>query len=116
MSDIDLSGRGGQEVALLTSGSLTPEDEQDGPSLGLLAVFALPAEAEVSLVVYDVLGREVRRVASGVGADGAGRGLEIDDSGLAAGTYLYRLTAVTATETLGETGRMTVVRSRQSAW
>ncbi len=72
--------------------------------------YDLPADAEVRLEVYDTLGREVLRVPAGAVAAGAARTLWLDAAGLAAGTYLWRLTAEAGAETFTETGRLTLVR------
>ena len=67
--------------------------------------FALPEAADVRLVVYDVMGREVARLADGPLAAGYHR-VRFDASGLASGVYLYRIEvgAFTATR------RMTLVK------
>jgi hypothetical protein len=72
--------------------------------------FDLPQAGEVSLVVVDMMGREVMRVPATAVAAGAGQRLELDGQGLAAGMYLYRLTAVTAEGTKVATGQITLVK------
>lgn len=72
--------------------------------------FTVDTEAEVSLAVYDLLGRRVAQTASERVAAGAERSLSVEAAGLASGVYLFRLTAETARGTLVETGRLTVVR------
>lgn len=71
--------------------------------------YDLPVDAQVSVEVFDVLGRRVVEVAPETVAAGAGRTVTLD-AALPSGTYLYRLTAEMPTETRTETGRMTVVR------
>jgi 2',3'-cyclic-nucleotide 2'-phosphodiesterase (5'-nucleotidase family) len=71
--------------------------------------FGLPSSADVEVVVYDVLGREVLREASGALAAGT-HDLRLDAAGWASGVYVYRLTAAAAGQTWTATGRMTVVR------
>ncbi len=67
--------------------------------------FSLPENMDVNLVVYDVLGREVSRVASG--PMGAGHhALAVDAQGWGAGTYVYRLETARGVKT----GQMVVVR------
>lgn len=61
--------------------------------------------ATVELMVYDVLGREVKRIFSGVLPGGTKR-FFFDTSGLPAGVYVYRLRSGQATQIR----RMTVVR------
>ena len=73
-------------------------------------VYDLPAAAAVTLVVYDVLGREVRRVAvGGVGA-GARHQIRFEAGGLASGTYLYRVVARLADRQETQTGRVTLLK------
>lgn len=67
--------------------------------------FSLAAPADVRLIVYDVLGREVARLAEGALAPGE-HTLALDVRGLPAGTYLARLAAGERAETI----RFTVVR------
>ncbi len=76
--------------------------------------YALPQEAEVSLVVYDIIGQEVRRLAVGQrqsagfyrlvwdGRDGAGRAV-------GSGVYFYRLRAVGDTRFV-QTRKMTLIK------
>ena len=54
--------------------------------------YDLPISAEVSLKVYDVLGRELRELV-GFRQDAGRHQVNFDASGLASGIYLYRLTA-----------------------
>jgi len=67
--------------------------------------FALPEAGSVSLVVYDIMGREVTRLAEGNRPAGIHR-VRWDASSLPSGVYLYRLT----TKGYTETRRMTVIR------
>ncbi|GIV58003.1 MAG: hypothetical protein KatS3mg042_0916 [Rhodothermaceae bacterium] len=60
--------------------------------------FALPESAPVSLVIYDVTGREVARLVDGTLAAGYHR-VQWEASSMPSGLYLYRLTAGTYTET-----------------
>ncbi|MEP0547713.1 MAG: DUF4397 domain-containing protein [Rhodothermales bacterium] len=71
--------------------------------------YDLPADALVSVEVYDVLGRRVAEVAPEAVSAGSGRTVTLD-AALPSGTYVYRLTAEMPAETRTETGRMTVVR------
>ncbi|MDX1419073.1 MAG: T9SS type A sorting domain-containing protein [Rubricoccaceae bacterium] len=66
--------------------------------------FALEADADVRLTVYDVLGREVAVLVDGYREAGAHQAV-FDARGLAAGTYVYRLTAGAE----ATTGRLTVL-------
>ena len=67
--------------------------------------FALPEDAQVRLVVYDVMGRAVAEVANGAFPAGFHR-VSVDTGALASGTYVYRLT----TPVGAETRRLTVIR------
>ena len=60
--------------------------------------FALPERAAVSLVVYDVLGREVARLAEGTFEAGR-HTVRFDAAGLPSGTYLVRFEAGGVTQT-----------------
>lgn len=72
--------------------------------------FDLPQTAEVSVEIIDVLGRSVMTLPAAQIEAGANRHLDVNASSLASGTYLYRLLARTATETMVRTGRMTLVK------
>ena len=54
--------------------------------------YSIPKESQVSLKIYDVMGREVVELASGRQAAGS-YNIEFDASSLASGTYFYKLTA-----------------------
>jgi len=68
--------------------------------------FGLPEAAEVSLEVYDLLGRRVAQLAGGQMEAGYHRA-RLDGSRLSSGVYVYRLVAG---EGFIETGRMVLVR------
>ena len=73
--------------------------------------FALPEAAEVTLALYDMLGREVRRIESGTVA--AGRPQAVVGTGdLASGVYVYRLRAIGAGsgEPFAGTGKLVIVK------
>jgi arylsulfatase A-like enzyme len=67
--------------------------------------FSIAEGADVRLAVYDVLGREVAVLVDGYAEAGAHRAV-FDARGLAAGTYVYRLTAGSAVQT----GRLVLAR------
>jgi hypothetical protein len=72
--------------------------------------FALPEAAEVTLTVYDMLGREVQRIESGTVAAGRPRAV-VGTEGFSSGIYVYRLRAVgTSGETFTGTGKLVVVQ------
>ena len=71
---------------------------------------SLPSDADVTLEVYDALGRRVLRRERTMAA-GAGRPFEVGGASLASGVYFYRVTA--EAEDGGEhsqTGKMILVR------
>lgn len=72
--------------------------------------FDLPQAAEVTLAVYDLLGREVQRLHAGTLAAGAGQQLRFAADGLASGSYLYRLTARFADGVEMQTGRFVLLK------
>jgi choice-of-anchor B domain-containing protein len=87
-------GNGSQAAGVVTVSSAWPNPARDGGSAFDLA---LPSEANLRADVYDLSGRRIRSLASGVYA--AGRHTihwdARDDAGqqVAAGTYLYRIEA-----------------------
>lgn len=72
--------------------------------------FDLPASSQVTLFVYDLLGREVSRVLVGERAAGNQQTVRFDAQGLPSGTYLYRLQAQTVTDRLIQTGQFTLLK------
>ena len=58
--------------------------------------FDLPQASEVTVAVFDVMGRQVMTLNKGTMAPGEDRTVEIDGSSLASGVYVFRLTAVGA--------------------
>jgi len=54
--------------------------------------YDLPHDSRVSILVYDILGREVRHLVSGVEEAGC-HDLRLDARGLASGAYIYRMQA-----------------------
>ena len=71
--------------------------------------FALPEGADVRLMVYDALGREVARLVDGPVAAGY-QHATFEAANLPSGVYLYRLEAKGAAETFAKTGRMVLVK------
>ena len=72
--------------------------------------FNLPASAEVSVEVFDMLGRRVMALPVQTVAAGANRSIQVDGGQLASGMYLYRVVATMAQETKIGTGRMMLVK------
>ena len=60
--------------------------------------YVIPRTAFVRLVVFDLLGRTVRTLVSGVQGFGP-HSVVFDGAGLASGVYFYRLTAEGFTQT-----------------
>ena len=54
--------------------------------------FGLPAESVVNLVIYDVLGREVRTLVNNKSLKAGTHSYNFNASSIASGTYIYRLT------------------------
>lgn len=73
-------------------------------------LFDLPETASVSIEIIDLMGRSVMLLPAQVMKAGANQKVQVDASRLASGTYLYRVKAQTATDTLIETGRMMLVK------
>ncbi len=72
--------------------------------------FDLPEAAEVSVEVYDVMGRRVMTVDKGAMNAGADQRVEINGSGLASGVYVYRVNVAGASETWVRSGQITLTR------
>jgi len=70
----------------------------------------LPQKADVTVEVYDLLGRKVQTAHSGEMAAGSGRTVRINGSDLSSGTYFYRARVEMGESRVTETGKMTVVR------
>ncbi len=62
------------------------------------------------LLVYDVLGREVRRQLVGQQPAGASHRIAFEAQGLASGTYLYRVVARLADRQEMKTGRFVLMK------
>ena len=72
--------------------------------------FDLPEPAEVTVAVFDLTGRVVGTERPQVLASGTELTVRVDASGLASGTYVYRLIARGRNQTYSGLGRMMVVR------
>ena len=120
-SDGSFRTAGDGVTVTLTRGQATPAE--GGPDGSAFAVTAgpnpfreratlrleLPAAAEVTVEVYDVLGRLVLAEPVGQRAAGAAE-VTIDGSALGAGTYVWRVRADVGGEVLNATGRLTRLR------
>ena len=72
--------------------------------------FDLAENAEVGLDVYNLLGRRVLSVPSSRVQAGADRSLRVEASDLSSGTYVYRVTARSSSDTMVRSGRMTLIK------
>lgn len=75
--------------------------------------FTLPAASRVDLVVYDLQGRRVVQALKDAQQPAGRHTVSIDGSGLASGTYLYRLTARSLADgsvVFSDTQKMTLVK------
>nr|MBX2822385.1 T9SS type A sorting domain-containing protein [Rhodothermaceae bacterium] len=73
-------------------------------------VFDLPEAAEVQLEVYDLLGRLVMTSPIAPFEAGPSHQITVDGSSLASGTYIYHLSAQTASGEWVRIGKMTVLK------
>ena len=78
------------------------------PSTTIL--FDLPESAEISIQLFDLLGRQVMSRPPTTVHAGADRGVQIEGSSLSSGTYIYRVIARSATSTMIKSGRLTLVK------
>jgi hypothetical protein len=72
--------------------------------------FDLPATAEVSIEIYDMLGRRVMVMPAQSIQAGAKRSLQVNASALASGSYFYRVIAKAEASTMVDSGRMLLVK------
>ncbi|PIO48663.1 MAG: hypothetical protein CMR00_04110 [[Chlorobium] sp. 445] len=72
--------------------------------------YALPAASEVSLRVYDMLGRMVSEVLRSVKQEAGVYEVRFDARGLSSGVYLYRLEATSAQRRFVETKKMLLMK------
>ncbi|MEX1054848.1 MAG: T9SS type A sorting domain-containing protein, partial [Rhodothermales bacterium] len=73
-------------------------------------LFDLPETAEISIQLFDLLGRQVMSRPPTTVQAGADRGVQIEGSSLSSGTYIYRVIARSATSTMIKSGRLTLVK------
>lgn len=72
--------------------------------------FDLPETAEVSVIVVDMLGRNVLTIPAQTIQAGAKRTIQVSASDLASGTYLYRVLAKGVQNTWSATGKMILIK------
>ncbi|MXW63478.1 MAG: T9SS type A sorting domain-containing protein [Bacteroidetes bacterium SB0668_bin_1] len=73
-------------------------------------VFDLPSAAEVTVHVFDVLGRNVIVTSPVSLSSGWGHSLEMNASSLPSGVYVYQIRAQAGSEMLVQSGRMTLAK------
>jgi hypothetical protein len=84
---------GVEEVAGLQPEQFTLEQNYPNPFNPTTTIqFSLPIKSTVSVKVFDILGREVRTLVNDVKSPGTYKVL-FDGTGLASGTYFYRMEA-----------------------
>jgi hypothetical protein len=72
--------------------------------------FDLPASADVSIEVYDMLGRRVMVLPMQTIQAGSKRSVQLNASQLASGSYFYRVIAQMESKTQVDNGRMTLIK------
>jgi hypothetical protein len=72
--------------------------------------FNLPSQADVTLEVYDMLGRRVMLQPKKAMSAGEKKAIKVQGRDLSSGVYLYRLKVETNAETMVKSGRMVVVK------
>lgn len=72
--------------------------------------FDLPQSADVSVVVVDLLGRQVLSVPSATFEAGAGKTIQLDASDLSSGIYMYQIIARSQGGVNVATGTMTLIK------
>jgi hypothetical protein len=72
--------------------------------------FDLPVTADVSVEVYDMLGRRVLMTPSSTRAAGTAQSIRLDASALPSGSYVYRVVANTTDQEFVGMGRMLLVK------
>ena len=73
-------------------------------------LFDLPVQANVKVMVYDLIGQEVMQVPTKSFSSGASHRIEIEASDLASGIYFYHVVADFGTSQKIETGLMTLLK------
>jgi hypothetical protein len=87
-ASVTVEGRATPDVEALAVQKNVPNPFTDHTSIQM----TLPAPATVSVTIYDLLGRRVRRVRESLPA-GTERRLDIRGAALSSGVYFYRVTA-----------------------
>jgi hypothetical protein len=118
-----MGGRMQAARVAIRGGATASEEAPEGPRRFVLAAafpnptvsyvtlaLDLPSDADVSVLVYDLLGRLVHRAPARPVAAGSSRPLPLEVGYLAPGTYVVHLVATSAGATEAATGRITVAR------
>lgn len=71
--------------------------------------FSIPTSGNVTLKIYDILGREVKTMLSEFKSPGT-YGVTFDSDGLASGIYFYQLSAVSGTDYFAQTKKMLLIK------
>jgi hypothetical protein len=121
-SDGSLATAGPVATVTLTRGVLTDAEAGAVPASfaahgaypnpapnGVRLALDLPWAAEVTVEVYDVAGRQVAERRERLGA-GRGQAVELDDLALPTGVYVYRVVAVSPSDSGEAAGRFTIIR------
>lgn len=99
------------EPVIRTEDGFTLRGSYPNPTSGRATIeIAVGSPATVSVQVYDILGRRVLSLDPQVIGAAERHGLGLDTSGLAAGTYLYRVQADLGGSVHTKTGKISVVR------
>ncbi|MEO9886620.1 MAG: T9SS type A sorting domain-containing protein [Balneola sp.] len=72
--------------------------------------FDLKSPSNVTIEVYSIIGQKVMTIPAQRMSAGANQSVLLDASGLSSGMYIYRVTAVTASNTFVNTARMTLIK------
>jgi hypothetical protein len=90
MDDVVLNTPGGEEIVLRSFNLSQNYPNPFNPSTTIN--YSIPEESQVSLKIYDIMGREVAKVVNERQTAGS-HYIQFDASSLASGTYFYKLTA-----------------------
>lgn len=72
--------------------------------------FDLDSPSNVSIEVFSVIGQKVMSIPAQRMNAGVNQSIQLNATGLSSGMYIYRVTAKTASNTLVNTGRMTLIK------
>jgi hypothetical protein len=105
VSGVDTEGAGELPTDFAITGAFP------NPTAGQATLaFDLPEAAEVSVALYDVMGRQVLTLPGSALSAGTNQQVDLDASSLAAGVYFFRATAEMGSGAVVRSGRLTLVR------